>query len=68
MPPGSEVLLVEMSSNWGGGEFKGSKTLLEAKKGDAYLSVAKEVEDKVTAEVKTPKGTAKAGAKLEAKK
>jgi hypothetical protein len=67
VPPGSEVLLVEMSSNWGGGEFKGSKTLLEAKKGDAYLSVAKEVEGKVTAEVKTPKGTAKAGAKLEAK-
>jgi len=68
VPPGSEVILVDMSSNWSGGEFRGSKTLLEAKKGDAYLSMAKEVEDKITAEVKTPKGTAKAGAKLEAKK
>jgi len=68
VPPGSEVILVDMSSDWSGGEFRGSKTLLEAKKGDVYLSVAKEVEGKVVAEVKTPKGTAKAGGKLEAKK
>ena len=68
IPPGSEVLLVEMSSQWGGGELKQSRTLLEAKQGDAYLSVAKEVEGKVTAEVKTPKGTAKAGAKVQAAK
>ena len=67
VPPGSEVILVDMSSNWSGGELKGSKTFLEAKKGDAYLSVAKEVEGKVVAEVKTPKGIAKAGGKLEAK-
>jgi hypothetical protein len=68
VPPGSEVILVEMSSDWSGKEFKGSKTFLEAKKGDAYLSVAKDVEGKVVAEVKTPKGTARAGGKLEARK
>jgi hypothetical protein len=68
VPPGSEVILVDMSSDWSGGEFRGSKTLLEAKKGDAYLSVAKEVEGKVVAEVKTSKGTARASGKLEARK
>jgi hypothetical protein len=68
IPPGSEVVLVEMSSDWSGKEFKKSKTFLEAKKGDAYLSVAKEIEGKVVAEVKTPKGTAKAGGQPGAKK
>jgi hypothetical protein len=57
-----------MSSDWSGKEFKKSKTFLEAKKGDAYLSVAKEIEGKVVAEVKTPKGTAKAGGQPGAKK
>ena len=68
IPPGSEVVLVEMSSDWSGKEFQTSKTLLDAKKGDAFLSVAKELESKVVAEVKTPKGTAKAGGKQEARK
>jgi len=68
IPPGSEVVLLEMTSKWGKGILQESRTLLEAKKGDAYLSVAKEVEGKAVAEVKTPKGTAKAGGKLEAKK
>ena len=68
IPPGSEVLLVEMSSDWSGKSLQKSKTLLEAKKGDAYLSVAKEIESKVVAEVKTPKGSAQAGGKQEAKK
>ena len=68
IPPGSEVVLVEISSEWSGKTLQKSKTLLDAKKGDAYLSVAKEVEGKVVAEVKTPKGTARAGGKQEAKK
>lgn len=68
VPPGSEVVVVEMSSDWSGKNLRKSKTLLEAKKGDAYLSVAKEAEGKVVAEVKTPKGTAKAGGQTEAKK
>jgi hypothetical protein len=68
IPPGSEVVLVEISSDWSGKTLQKSKTLLDAKKGDAYLSVAKEVEGKVIAEVKTPKGTARAGGKQEAKK
>ena len=68
IPPGSEVRVVEMTSDWSGGEFRKSKTLLEAKKGDAFLSVLKDVEDKVIAEVRTPQGVAKAGGKKEAKK
>ena len=68
IPSGSEVLLVEISSSWDKKQLKTSKTLLEAKQGDAFLAVAKDLETKVTAEVKTPKGTAKAGAKQEAKK
>ena len=68
IPPGSEVVLVEISSDWSGKTLQKSKTLLDAKKGDAYLSVAKDAEGKVIAEVKTPKGTARAGGKQEAKK
>ena len=68
IPPGSEVRVIEMSSDWSGGQFRKSKTLLEAKKGDAFLSVLKEVEDKVVAEVRTPRGVAQAGGKQEAKK
>jgi len=68
IPPGSEVVLLEMSSEWQKGEFRKSKTLLEAKKGDAYLAVEKDLGDKVVAEVKTPKGIAKAAGQQEAKK
>lgn len=68
VPPGSEVILTEMSSEWSGSELKKSKTLLEAKQGEAYLAVEKNLVGRVVAEVKTPKGTAKAGGKPEAKK
>lgn len=68
IPPGSEVVIVEMGSNWKKKQLQSSKTILEAKQGDAFLAVAKDLESKVTAEVKTPKGTAKAGARQEAKK
>ena len=68
IPSGSEVVLVEIGSTWDKKQLKTSKTVLDAKKGDAFLAVAKDLESKVTAEVKTPKGTAKAGAKQEAKK
>lgn len=68
IPPGSEVILLEMSADWKGGEIRKSKTLLEAKKGDAFLSVAKELEGKVVAEVRTPKGLSKDSGQLEAKK
>jgi len=67
IPPGSEVILLEMSSDWKGGEFRKSKTLLEAKKGDAFISVAKDLEDKVSAEVKSPKGLGKSSASPEVK-
>lgn len=62
------MILVEMSSDWSAKTLQKSITLLEAKKGEAYLSVAKEVEGKVTAEVKTPKGTAKTGAQYQVAK
>ena len=67
IPPGSEVILVEMSSRWGQGKLQESKTLLEAKRGEAFLSVAKDAQDKAVAEVKTTKGTAKAGGQQAAK-
>lgn len=68
IPPGSEVVLVEMSSDWQKGQFQKSKTLLQANKGDAYVAVEKDLGDKVVAEVRTPKGLAKAAGKQEAKK
>jgi len=68
IPAGSEVKLVEMSSNWKNKELQSSKTILNATQGDAFLGVAKDLEGKVTAEVTTPKGTAKASGKQEAKK
>ena len=68
IPPGSVVVVVEMSSDWQKGEFRKSKTLLEAKKGDAYVAVEKDLGDKVVAEVRTPKGLAKIAGKQEAKK
>jgi len=68
IPQGSEVVIQEMSSDWQKGEFRKSKTLLEAKKGDAYVAVEKDLGDKVVAEVRTPKGIAKAAGQPEAKK
>ena len=68
IPPESEVVVVEMSSEWQKGVFRKSKTLLEAKKGDAYVAVEKDLGDKVVAEVRTPKGLAKIAGKQEAKK
>jgi len=68
IPPGSEVVLQEKTSEWQKGELRKSKTLLEAKKGDAYVAVEKDLGDKVVAEVRTPKGIAKAAGQPEAKK
>jgi len=68
IPPGSEVVLLEMSSEWQKGELRKSKTLLEAKKGDAFVAVEKDLGDKASAEVRTPRGIAKTAGKQEAKK
>ena len=68
IPPGSEVILLEMNSEWQKGELRKSKTLLEAKRGDAFVAVEKDLGDKAVAEVRTPKGIAKAAGKQEAKK
>lgn len=68
IPPGSEVVLLEMNSEWQKGELRKSKTLLEAKQGDAFVAVEKDLGDKAVAEVRTPRGIAKAAAKQEAKK
>lgn len=68
IPPGSEVVILEMTADWKGREFRKSKTLLEVKKGDAFLSVVKELEGKVMAEVRSPRGLASNGDRLEAKK
>ena len=67
IPPNSEAVLTAMISDWSKGKLQMSKTFIEAKQGDAYLAIAKDLEAKVTTEVKTPKGTAKSGGKPEAK-
>ncbi len=58
--PGSEVNLVEMKSRFDKGKLLESKTILDAPQGRAFLSIAKDLGDKVEAEIRTPKGTAKA--------
>jgi len=58
--PGSEVRLVEMKSRFDQGKLLESKTILDASQGRAFLSIAKDLGDKVQAEVRTPTGTAKA--------
>lgn len=58
--PGSEVKLVEMKSRFDKGKLLESKTILDAPQGRAFLSIAKDLGDKVAAEIRTPKGTAKA--------
>ena len=68
IPPNSEAVLSEMISNWSKGQLQKSKTFIEAKSGDAYLAVAKDLESKVVTEIKTPKGIAKSGVLSETKK
>lgn len=57
--PGSEVKILEMDSRFEDGNFQSAKITLDAPKGQAYLSVAKDVVNRVEAEIRTPKGIAK---------
>jgi len=56
--PGSEVRLVEMRGKFSDGTLLESKTILDASQGQAFVSIAQGLGDKVEAEVRNPQGVA----------
>jgi hypothetical protein len=58
--PGSEVRLVEMRGKFSDGTLLESKTVLDASQGQAFVSIAQGLGDKVEAEVRNPQGVAQA--------